>query len=84
MIARIVPASSLQPGPATIIVRLRDRTIRSRVAFAEHDPAGITRVAFASGDIVAFSPRSVVGRVEPVARRRLSPRPRRPRGIRAV
>ncbi|HEY8379085.1 MAG TPA: hypothetical protein VIK91_21480, partial [Nannocystis sp.] len=62
MIARIVPASSLQPGPATIVVQLGDRTLRSRVALVDHDPNGVTRVAFASGDIVSFGPRSVVGR----------------------
>jgi hypothetical protein len=34
MTARIIPAAELRPGPATIVVALPGRTIRSRVLIA--------------------------------------------------
>ena len=71
---RIVPAARLQPGPATVIVALGARTLRSRVVMVAAEPHGVVRVAFESGDILALSPRSAVGVVEP-----LRARPRRPR-----
>ncbi|HRI08475.1 MAG TPA: hypothetical protein PKW35_11685 [Nannocystaceae bacterium] len=73
MTARIIPAAELRPGPATIVVALPGRTIRSRVLIAAVEPHGVVKVAFASGDVLAFSPRSVVGCIDP------APRPRRPR-----
>ena len=70
---RIIPASSLAPGLATIIVSLPDRTIRSRVFMVQVQPHGYVQVAFASGDMITLSPRTMVGSIE-----RPAP-PRRPR-----
>jgi hypothetical protein len=70
MTARIIPAAELRPGPATIVVALPGRTIRSRVLIASAEPHGVVRVAFASGDVLAFSPRSVVGCIDPAPRSR--------------
>lgn len=74
---RIIPAAELRPGPATIVVALPDRTIRSRVLIAAAEPHGLVKVAFESGDILAFTPRSVVGCIDPAPPSR--PRSRRPR-----
>lgn len=62
---RIVPVTALRPGPATVIVALKDRTIRSRVLIAVTEPHGLVKIAFESGDVLAFTPRCVVGIVEP-------------------
>ena len=67
---RIIPAAELRPGPATIIVALPGRTIRSRVLIAATEPHGVVKVAFESGDVLAFSPRSVVGCIDPAPRSR--------------
>lgn len=75
---RIIPAAELRPGPATIIVALPGRTIRSRVLIASAEPHGVVKVAFESGDVLAFSPRSVVGCIDP------APRPRRTRRTRVA
>jgi|JI10StandDraft_1071094.scaffolds.fasta_scaffold28168_7 hypothetical protein len=48
---RIIHAAQLRAGPATIIVALGDRTIRSRAVMVIAEPHGIVRVAFDSGDI---------------------------------
>ena len=69
MTPRIVPAAQLRPGPATVVLALGDRTIRSRVEIAVVEPHGVVRVAFASGDIVTLSTRSVVGVIDPQSRR---------------
>ena len=66
---RIIPASALVPGLATIIVALPDRTIRSRVLIVQPQPHGVVQVAFASGDVITLSARTMVGRIE-------RPRPR--------
>lgn len=68
MTHRIISAAELKPGPATIVVALGDRTIRSRVLIAVAEPHGLIKVAFESGDILAFTPRSVVGCIEPPRR----------------
>lgn len=70
---RIIPASSLAPGLATIIVSLPGRTIRSRVFMVQVQPHGYVQVAFASGDMITLSPRTMVGSIE---------RPARPQGPR--
>ncbi|HEY0134929.1 MAG TPA: hypothetical protein VGB85_12635 [Nannocystis sp.] len=70
---RIIPASALAPGLATIIVSLPGRTIRSRVFMVQVQPHGSVQVAFASGDMITLSPRTMVGSIE-----RPAP-PRRPR-----
>lgn len=70
---RIIPAAELRPGPATIVVALPGRTLRSRVLIAVTEPHGLIKVAFESGDVLAFSPRSVVGCID------LAPRSRRRR-----
>lgn len=67
---QIVPASTLRPGPALVVVRLPLKTIRSRVTMVAPEPHGVTRVAFASGDQLTFSSRSVVGVIEPASGRR--------------
>lgn len=67
---RIIPAAELRPGPATIVVALPGRTIRSRVLIAAAEPHGVVKVAFESGDVLAFSPRSVVGCIDPAPRSR--------------
>jgi hypothetical protein len=72
---RIIPAAQLRAGPATIIVALGDRTIRSRAAMVVVE-AHVVRVAFDSGDILALSPRSALGVIDP-------PTPRAPRTRRA-
>ena len=72
---RIIPASSITPGPATIIVTLPGRqTIRSRVFMVELQPHGVVNVAFTSGDMITLSARTMVGRIERLTRRR-PPRP---------
>ena len=70
---RIIPASSLAPGLATIIVSLPDRTIRSRVFMVQVQRHGYVQVAFMSGDLVTLSPRTMVGSIERPARPRRSP-----------
>ena len=77
---RIIPASELRPGPATIVVALGGRTIHSRVLIAVAEPHGLIKVAFESGDVLALTPRSAVGCIEPATR----PRRRRPRHAGAV
>jgi len=67
-VPRIVPATSLQPGLATIVVSLPRRTIRSRVLMVQVHPQGGVQVAFASGDVVTLSERTMVGRIDPPAR----------------
>lgn len=76
---RIVPVTALRPGPATVIVALKDRTIRSRVLIAVTEPHGLVKIAFESGDVLAFTPRCVVGLVEPPTQRRPSATRRAPR-----
>ena len=72
---RIIPASSIMPGPATIIVTLPGRrTIRSRVFMVELRPSGVVNVAFTSGDMIALSARTMVGSIEHEPQRR-RPRP---------
>jgi len=61
---RIIPASALQPGLATIIVSLPNRTIRSRVFMVELRPHGVVQVAFTSGDMITLSARTMVGRID--------------------
>lgn len=61
---RIVSASELVVGPATVVVRLPDRTIRSRVVMVAAEPHGIVRVAFACGEILAFDRRACVGIID--------------------
>lgn len=67
-VPRIVPASSLQPGLAMIIVSLPQRTIRSRVLMVQMHPQGGVQVAFASGDVITLSERTMVGRIDPPPR----------------
>ncbi len=62
---RIIAASSLQPGLATIVVSLPDRTIRSRVFMVQQQPHGVVQVAFTSGDMVTLMARAAVGYIEP-------------------
>jgi hypothetical protein len=62
---RIIAASSLQPGLATIVVSLPDRTIRSRVFMVQQQPHGVVQVAFASGDMITLMARAAVGYIEP-------------------
>ena len=66
---RIIPASALTPGLATIVVSLPGRTIRSLALMVQPRPNGGVQVAFASGDVITLSPRTMVGRIE-------RPRPR--------
>ena len=70
---RIIPASALRPGPATIVVSLPGRTIRSRVFMVELRPHGVVNVAFTSGDMITLSARTMVGSIERPTQ------PRRPR-----
>lgn len=79
---RIISAAELRPGPATIVVALGARTIRSRVLIAVTEPHGVIKVAFESGDVLAFTSRSVVGCIDPLPPSR--PRSRPPRRIGAV
>ena len=58
---RIVLASALTPGPSLVIVRLPRQTIRSRVTMVVPEAHGVTKVAFESGEQLAFAARSVVG-----------------------
>lgn len=71
----IIPASALQPGLATIVVTLPDRTIRSRILMVQHEDHGVVQVAFASGDVITLQARSMVGRID----RRPRPTTARPR-----
>ncbi|MBK7704080.1 MAG: hypothetical protein IPI34_14950 [bacterium] len=71
---RIIPASSLTPGLAMVIVSLPGRTIRSRVFMVQVQPHGYVQVAFTSGDMITLSPRTMVGSIERSARAR-GPRP---------
>ena len=74
---RIIPASALAPGLATIIVSLPgQRTIRSRVFMVQVQPHGYVQVAFTSGDMITLSPRTMVGSIERPARP-LRPQPPR-------
>lgn len=61
---RIVRASELKPSLATIVVRLPDRTIRSRAVMVQHHAGGVVQVAFLCGEILSFSSRSTVGIIE--------------------
>ena len=61
---RIFPASQLKPGPATIIVTLPDRTIRSRAVMVQHHGQGTVQVAFQCGEILCLSSRSMIGCIE--------------------
>jgi hypothetical protein len=74
---RIIPASELTPGLATIIVALPDRTIRSRALIVQPQPHGVVQVAFASGDVITLSARTMVGCIERTARKGGPPRSRR-------
>lgn len=75
--ARLIPASALTPGLATIILRLPDRTIRSCALMVQAQPHGVVQVAFASGDVLTLSARTMVGSIEqPVRSRRPPPRTR--------
>ena len=67
-VPRIIPATSLQPGLATIVVSLLRRTIRSRVLMVQVHPQGGVLVAFASGDVITLSKRTMVGRIDPPPR----------------
>ena len=69
---RIIPASALRPGLATIVVSLPGRTIRSRVFMVELRPHGVVNVAFTSGDMITLMARTAVGCIE-----QLPARPRR-------
>ena len=71
---RIIPASSLTPGLAIVIVSLPGRTIRSRVFMVQVQPHGYVQVAFTSGDMITLSPRTMVGSIERSGRAR-GPRP---------
>lgn len=71
---RMIPASALAPGLATIVVSLPGKTIRSRAVMVQAR-ADAVQVAFASGDILSLSPRMMVGRIDrpaPPSRRRAS------------
>jgi len=67
---RIIPASALQPGLATIVVVLPDRTIRSRVRMVQARTHGVVDVAFASGDVITLMARAVVGCIDPPSKSR--------------
>jgi len=71
--ARLIPASALTPGLATIILRLPGRTIRSCVLMVQAQPHGVVQVAFASGDVLTLSARTVVGCIEQPARSKRQP-----------
>ena len=66
---RIIPASALRPGMATIVVTLPGRTIRSRVFMVELRD-GVVHVAFTSGDMITLMARTAVGCIEQPARPR--------------
>ena len=74
--ARLIPASALTPGLATIILRLPDRTIRSCALMVQVQAHGVVQVAFASGDVLTLSARTMVGSIEQPARSRRPPRTR--------
>ena len=57
---RIIPASALTPGLATIIVSLPGRTIRSCALMVQAQPHGVVQVAFASGEIITLMARTMV------------------------
>ncbi len=61
---RIIPASALRPGLATIIVSLPGRTSRSRAFMVQTQPHGVVQVAFESGDIITLMARTMVGRID--------------------
>jgi hypothetical protein len=61
---RIIPASALRPGLATIVVSLPGRTIRSRVFMVELRPHGVVNVAFTSGEMITLSARTMVSNIE--------------------
>jgi hypothetical protein len=67
---RIIHAAQLRAGPATIIVALGERTIRSRAVMVIAEPHSIVRVAFDSGDILSLSSRSALGMIDPPPHRR--------------
>jgi len=74
---RIIPASALAPGLATIVVSLPgQRTIRSRVFMVEVQPHGAVNVAFTSGDMITLSARTMVGSIERTTPPRRPPRTR--------
>ena len=66
----LIPAAHLEAGLATIIVRLPGRTIRSRALIVEKLDRGLVNVAFASGDVLTFQPKAMVGRVDMPPKRR--------------
>lgn len=73
---RMIPASMLTPGPATIVVSLPGRTIRSRALMVQAQPHGVVQVAFASGDVLTLMSRAMVGCIErPTPPRRRPSRP---------
>lgn len=74
--ARIIPASALTPGLATIILRLPGRTIRSCALMVQPQSHGRVQVAFASGDVLTLSARTMVGCIEQAPRSRRPPRTR--------
>ena len=74
--ARLIPASALTPGLALIILRLPGRTIRSCAVMVQAQPHGVVQVAFASGDVLTLSARTMVGSIEQRARSRTPPRTR--------
>ena len=61
---RIIPATALQPRLATIVVKLPDRTIRSRALMVQAEAHGVVKVAFASGDVLTLSSRTAVGIID--------------------
>jgi hypothetical protein len=64
---RIIPASSLRLGLATVVVSLPDRTIRSRALMVQAHAHGVVQVAFASGDVITLMARAMVGRIDEAA-----------------
>ena len=66
---RIIPASALRPGLATLVVSLPGRTIRSRVFMVELRPHGVVNVVFTSGEVITLSARTMVGCIEHAAQR---------------
>jgi hypothetical protein len=70
---RIIRASELRPGLATIVASLPGRTIRSRAVMVEHHGHGTVQVAFECGEIVSFAGRSALGYIEPEKTTRRGP-----------
>ena len=66
--ARIVRASSLRPGLATVVLVLPNKTIRSCVAMIDARETHV-QIAFMSGDIVSLPANAVVGVVDTPRRR---------------